>query len=259
MGDWLKINSINIPTADESFEEKVRDIGDITTAFSGAIIRSRRTSKRDLSFQTTFLESNEDAAWERFLRGEGEFFSFANLYGSKGTAPDAGYTGTVETANGPSGARNLLVSSGTHVYTCLPSGSPWTVSLWYSNNATPGTGYSYYTVNSASQKWVNGSRNDAASTAFYSVSGGKVTLTGGSNRRFAYIHVFPWTTPTSWPPIFFSGDIAAGLVAQPQLRASGDAIAASGTRVVLGQVEVNSARIGGANTVRKLRVTLTES
>lgn len=259
MGDWLKINSINIPVADETFDEGVREIGDITTAFNGAMIRSRRTTKRDMTFDTIWLESNEDAAWERFIRGEGEFFSFSTLYGSKGTAPDVGYSGVVEASNGPSGAPSLLVSTGTHVYTCLPSGGPYTVSLWYSNNSTPGAGYSYYTVNSASQKWVNGSRNDAASTTFMSVSGGKLTLTGGANRRFAYIHVFPWTTPTSWPPVFFSGDIAAGLVAQPSLRVTGDAIADGSARSMLGSVEGNTARVGGTSSVRRLKVTLTEN
>jgi hypothetical protein len=258
---FLSANGLEIPVAADTMAESVREIGQTVQAFSGTLVRSRQTVKRDIDLELPFLEPVLSGQWERWLRGEGEAWNFVNLYGSKGTAPESGYSGTIDAGNGVSGAA-LLVSSGSHAYRIAPSGSSWTFAIWYSNNATPGTGYSHYVVTSAGKKWLNGVRDDAAVTTWAAVSSGILTLTGGSNRRFDNLFAFPATPDDSWPPDWYgsagAGLVAAGTARPPFLTLTGDAILET-TRTALGEVSTTSVVIAQGGSRRRLTASLRQT
>jgi hypothetical protein len=257
---FLSLNGIEVLVAVDTMNESVREIGDTVQSFSGALIRTRIATKRDLEFEIPLIEPVLSGQWERWIRGEGEAWNFANLYGSKGTPPEAGYAGTIDAGNGIGGSACLLVASGVHSYRVAPSGSSWTIAFWYSTAATPS--YTHYVITSAGKKWVNGVRNDAASTTFVAVSGGIMTLTGGSNRRMDNLFSFPATVDDSWPPDFYgsagAGLVAAGTARPPYLTLTGDAILET-TRTALGEANGTSVLAASGSTRRKISVRLTES
>ena len=256
---FLVVNSIEIPVAVDTLTEEVREVGSTIQAFSGALVRSRIATKRDLEFEIPLTDNTLSGQYERWLRGEGETWLFTNLYGCKGTGPESGYSGAIDTGTGISGSNSLLVSSGTHQYRIAPSGSSWTISFYYSS--TSPVAYTYYTITSAGKKWVNGVRNDAASTTFVSVSNGILTLTGGTNRRWDNLFAFPATVDDTWPPLFYGtggiGQMATGTVLPPYLNLSGDVILET-SRSAMGEVMGTSVVAANGTTMRKLTVRLSQ-
>lgn len=256
---FLVINGIEIPVAVDTLTEEVREIGATIQAFSGASVRSRIATKRDLEFEIPPTEPVLSGQYERWIRGEGETWLFTNLYGSKGTAPESGYSGSISSGTGISGSNSLLVSTGTHQYRIASTGSSWTISFYYSS--TSPVAFTHYTITSAGKKWVDGVRNDAASTTFVSVSSGILTLTGGANRRWDNLFTFPATVDDSWPPLFYGtggiGQVASGQVLPPVLNLSGDVILET-TRSALGEVMGTSVVAAEGSTRRKLTVRLSQ-
>ena len=260
---FLKLSGLEIPVAVDTLAESVREIGQTVQSFSGALVRNRQTTKRDLEFETSFLEPVLSGQWERWVRGEGEMFTFSTLYGSKGTAPEAGSSGNIEASTGVGGSSCLLVSSGTHAYRVAPSGSSWTISFWYSSTLTPS--FTHYVLSHSgvtTKKWVDGVRNDSASTGFVAVSSGIMTLTGGTDRRFDNLFAFPATVDESWPPLFYgtagNGIVASGLASMPNLYLEGDVILET-TRTALGEVTDTTVTAAEGSTRRKLSVRLSQS
>ena len=256
---FLSANGIEVPVAVDTLSEAVREIGTTVQSFSGTLVRTRIATKRDLDFEIPLIEPVLAGQWERWLRGEGEAWNFTNLYGSKGTAPESGYSGTIDAGTGIGGTDSLLVSSGSHAYRVTPSGSSWTIAFWYSTAASPS--YTHYVITSAGKKWVNGVRNDAASTTFVAVSGGIMTLTGGSNRRMDNLFSFPATVDDTWPPDFYgsagAGLVAAGTARPPYLTLTGDVILET-TREALGEVSGATVVAAVGATRRKLSVRLSQ-
>jgi hypothetical protein len=257
---FLKLSGLEIPVAVDTLAESVREIGQTVQSFSGALVRNRQTTKRDLEFETSFLEPVLSGQWERWVRGEGEMWTFSTLYGSKGTAPETSYSGSIEASTGVGGSSCLLVSSGTHAYRVAPSGSSWTIAFYYST--TSPSSFTHYVITSAGKKWVDGVRNDSASTTFVAVSSGIMTLTGGANRRMDNLFAFPATVDDSWPPLFYgtagNGIVASGLAAMPTLYLEGDVILET-TRTALGEVTDTTVTAAEGSTRRKLSVRLSQS
>lgn len=258
---FLVVNSIEIPVAVDTLTEEVREVGSTVQAFSGALVRSRIATKRDLEFEIPLTENTLAGQYERWLRGEGETWLFTTLYGSKGTGPSSGYSGSIDAGNGPSGSSCLLVTTGQTNYRYASADTPFTYAVWYSNNATPGAGYSHYVVTSSTKKWVNGVRNDAATTTFISYSAGELLLYGGSNRRFARLMILPYVVDDSWPPLFYgtagAGEVASGTVLQPYLNLTGDVILET-TRSAMGEVMDTSVVAANGTTMRKLTARLSQ-
>lgn len=257
---FLSINGVEVPVAVDTMTEEVREVGATIQAFSGALVRSRIATKRDIEFEIPLIEPVLSGQWERWIRGEGEAWNFTTLYGSKGTAPQSGYAGVIDAGTGIGSTASLLVSSGSHAYRVAPSGSSWTIAFWYSS--TSPVSYTHYVITSAGKKWVNGVRNDAASTAFVAVSSGIMTLTGGANRRIDNLFAFPATVDDSWPPDFYgtagAGLVAAGTASPPYLTLTGDAILET-TRTAMGEVSGTSVIAASGATRRKLAVRLSQS
>jgi hypothetical protein len=256
---FLSASGIEIPVAVDTFTEEVREVGSTVQAFSGALVRSRIATKRDIEFEVPLTANTLAGQYERWLRGEGEMWTFTNLYGSKGTGPESGYSGTIQASSGISGTGNLTVASGSHAYRIAPAGSSWTFAVWYSTAASPS--YTHYVVTSAGNKWVDGVSNNGASTTWAAVSNGILTLTGGTDRRWDNLFAFPATVDSTWPPIFYgtagNGDVASGAALMPYLNLTGDAILET-TRSAMGEVMGTSVLAADGSTRRKLTVRLAQ-
>ena len=256
---FLAASGIEIPVAVDTLTEEVREVGATVQAFSGALVRSRIATKRDLEFEIPLTNNTLAGQYERWLRGEGEMWTFVNLYGSKGTGPESGYSGTIQASSGIGGSANLTVASGTHAYRIAPAGSSWTFAVWYSTAASPS--YTHYVVSSNGNKWVDGVSNNGASTTWASVSNGILTLSSGTDWRYDNLFAFPATVDATWPPIFYgtagNGDVASGTALMPYLNLTGDVILET-TRSAMGDVMGTSVVAADGTTRRKLTVRLSQ-
>lgn len=252
----LKINSINVGTIIAVLEEPKgtrRDIGDNTQATDGSMRITRQTRKRDLKFKTIQLSLNDSYVWESFITGEGEVWSFdTTLYGSKGLGPSASVLATIVAGSTKFGAGmlNLAATTGSISYAAainsFGTASLWSVSVYRSTNA--GVAWTHYIVRSDGAKWVDGARNDAASTTWLSVSGaGTVTIanTTGGAVQYDDLIVFPFKVLDTWPAIIFARTTAYPPL--PYLDLDGDFIPEQTTRRVLGSVDESTMRVASGS------------
>lgn len=239
---WLAINGLNVGSlalVGEKPKGERRDIGDMSPAGDGSMSVTRQTRKRDLKFTTRPLTGGDAHAWESLLIGEGERWNFdANEYGSKGTGPVAGSFSIVASA-GKFGAGFLRLPATTGsmtfaaVVTNLFGGTAdWTVMIWRFETGA----WHHYIVRSDTAKWVDGARNDAASTTWLTVVGGNVILANASGSAVDYddLVCLPFKIVDSWAPVF--GTSTSSFSALPYLNATGNLVNEQPTRRVLGMV-----------------------
>lgn len=258
----LKLNGINLGVLMAVANEPAvasRDIGGLTVAVDGTSRLTRSARKLDTSFQSVPLTLADAHAWRCFLAGEGEVWNFdAHLYGSKGT-PASAITNTVQSAGSAKfGAGKLSVGATTGSVSFLAAinswgaSSAWSVGVW----RFEGGAWHHYLARSDGAKWVDGVRNDAASTTWLSVSSGTVTIanTSGSAVLYDDLVVLPFLVPVDWPAQWVAENAAFGLL--PYHAATGDWVAEQATRTVLGIVETSSKMRVADGTREKLDVEL---
>lgn len=261
-GPKLELNGINlgsIMAAANEPEVEQRDIGAVSTAVDGTSRVTRSARKLDLSFMSVPLTTAAAHAWRCFLTGEGEVWSFdANLYGSKGTAASA-ITNAVQSAGAAKfGAGKLSVGATTGSITFLAAinswgnSSAWTVGVW----RYEGGAWHHYLVRSDGAKWLDGVRDDAATTTWMSVSNGSVTITNTTGSAVLYddLVVLPFLVPEDWPAQWVAADAAFGLL--PFHAATGEWVTEQATRTVMGLVETSSKMKVADGTREKLDVEL---
>lgn len=245
---FLEINSIPFDVAVDSLTEEIREIGQSFVSFNGISGRTRITTKRDLVFESPLMDPTLSRQWERLIRGEHEMWIFNTAYGSKGSGPETG-TGIYSVSGG-----YISTLGNVFKFYIAPSGSAWTVSFDAGPTAS-GAPTTHYTITSAGKKWVDGVRNDAASTTFFSVSSGIGTFSGTNN--FDNLWTFPSLIDDSWGPYLDNAGIGDGTAYSPKLRVTGDAIL-EGTRFCIGKVESVDVVAAMGATRRKLIVRLEE-
>jgi hypothetical protein len=244
-----------------------RDIGDISPANDGTMRATRQTRKHDLSFQSIPLAASDARAWEGLLAGEGHVWSFdSTFYSSKGLPGIASGDATINTGTKKYGAASLRIANDSSTWDTsgLRLAAPYTLALWHSSDAGP---FSHYIIRSDGAKWVNGVRNDAASTSFASVVTTELELsapTAGAYEYFDDLIVTPFLWPTSWSALVHAS--SAAFSSLPYLNFSGDLITEAATRTMIGTVNVakllrgNPTGVAGgaAKTVQVLQVDLKE-
>lgn len=238
----LKLSGIEIDAvvaAAKDIKQSTRNIGEQSPASDGTMHQTRSARKLDFAFQTVPLALSAAAAWWAFFSGEGEAWSFdAHLYGSKGTGPSS-TSGTVFQSAGSAkfGAGKLSLTNSASITwagaakNSFSRSDTWTVSLWRNAGS-----WSHYVVNSAGQKWVDGVRNDAATTTFLSVSSGDVTLSNSAGTvTFDDLVVVPYLMPTDWPAQLAAAAAAFGPL--PAHLLTGDFVTEQSSRLVLGSAK----------------------
>jgi len=240
---WLTVNGVELGGSiqEGSAQETRREIGDTTPAYDGTLRKSRLSVKRDLEFETTPMTSANALAWESYLRGLGERWSFdTSLYGSKGLGPVAGYAATNPAGTPKFGAAILRVTATTGAISYAAAlGSNWTAMFWRYETAV----WHHYTVLSDGKKWYDGVRNDALSTTWFSVASGTATITNTTGSAVDYddLVLLPFLVPADWPPVF--GVASSAFSNLPSLTLAGDIIPEATTRSALGEVSMVPAKV----------------
>ena len=248
----ITVNGINIGSimaAGDDPKVEWRDIGSESVATDGTTRLTRQTRKRDVKFKTIPLTQADAYAWTCLFTGEGETWSFdASLYGSKGTGPstNVGCTVEISTPKFGVGRLNVPATTGVIAYTAavnsFGSSSKWAVLVWRSTDA--GATWTQYVVRSDGAKWVNGTRNDAASTTWLSVASGVVTITNttGSAVKYDDLVVLPFELMTTWPASLG----AAAFSPLPFVDLAGDVVDEQASRRVFAKVSESLVKVAGS-------------
>lgn len=258
----LAINGLNLGAlilAGSEPKETTRDVGERTEAADGTTRVTRLARKNDLTFKSVPLTHAEAHAWKCLLTGEGETWAFdASLYGSKGTGPSTA-TDTAQSAGSSKyGAGKLSVgaTTGTITYSSVTlngwgGSGAWTVMVWRFEAA-----WVHYVVRSDGAKWVDGVRNDAASTTWLSVASTNVTIANTTASAVLYddLVVLPFAMLDAWPAQIVAAGVAYG--STPFLWATGDIVTEKTAREVCGQVEESSYMLAGKGVLKSLNVEL---
>jgi hypothetical protein len=267
---FCRINGIVLPVMLNEANEEPLLVEDAVRMEDASLFVDRRAEKGKWTVSMSPQFAAYAAAFRKLLHGDGHYWSFdTSLYSSKGLGPSAtaGSFAIGSTAPPPwLGAGRLRVQDTGFVrFTALSATSPWTASFArdVGNNV-----WIHYIINSAGQKWVDGVRNDAASTTFFSVTAGVVELTSdlGDLTSWDELIVYPFAFPTDWPPQLYafqnpaSGNKQVG--ALRQLKLDGDVVDDATVRTIIARVSGSSvvhAKASGAKApVRKLEVEMEE-
>lgn len=254
----LSIAGINLGVLMAAGDEpkvSLRDVGESSVAVDGTTSVTRNARKVDTTFKSVPVSVSDAHAWRSLLSGEGEVWSFdSSLYGSKGSGPTASTNVTQSAGSSKYGAGKLSVGATTGTITyggaaANPWGksSEWTVSVWRNAGS-----WEHYVVRSDGAKWVDGVRNDAASTTWLSVSSGNVTIANSTGSAVVYddLVVMPFKCLDDWPAQIFAAGATFG--GPPALPLTGELVTEQTSRTVLGAVETSAVMRVAAG----LRVTL---
>ncbi len=262
MTAFLRLNGIVVPAAMGSPVLSQDDLGGESRADDGTPLFSRRQRKRKWAVRTRLGTAAEQLAFRDLVWGTGHVLSWEgdHHYTSKGLAPTAvGANVSISGTNPKYGAKRLLSGATTDNKVTWPmfsASSPWTVALWVStSDFLP---WVHYVVNSAAHKWVDGIRNDSATTDFLAVSSGAVTL-GKTSTGLAFDDVvgIPNIVPADWPAQIAGFGYAFGTLIE--LTADGLFIEQNARVTVKGVVgEMKVVRIKG-DYIHDLAFTLLES
>jgi hypothetical protein len=264
---WLTVNGISVApivAAGSAPKGPRRDIGEQAAAASGALRLTRQARKHDLEFETVPLAGADARAWEGLFAGEGHVWSFdSHVYSSKGLGPSTLGVAAVSAAQKKYGAKSLLISynNTNTIFTGVwPSGSTATLMFWY---ALESAAFSHYVIRSDGAKWVNGVRNDAASTSFISLTATGFDLDGSEfeGRFWDDLVALPFLVPTDWPAQVYAAGAAFGSL--PTLACAGDVVREGASRSMLGTANEAAMLMGGMagsfqRDLRRLSVELKE-
>lgn len=265
MPGFLNVNGFAVPVALDSLKRPAaEELGTRERMLDGSLYSHRSAKKRRLECELPpMTEAEALEAYEGLLRGDGHVWSFdASLYSSKGLGPNAGYAASQSGSGGKySGKLTLNATNGTIAFPAQ-LGARWTVMVWRHE----GGAWRHYVIRSDGAKWVNGVRNDIASTSWLSMAGGAVTLTNtaGAAQDYDDLVALPFLVAQTWPAIVAAS--SRPFPPLPRLEVYGDALlgsSASAPVTMMGEVGEATyvpARIGGAfdRTIQRLSVTLRE-
>ncbi len=259
----LSANGINLGALHAAEDGKVeaRDIGEVGIAVNGLTQVTRSARKLDHSFKTVPVTLPEAHAWRMFLTGEGEAWSFdSSLYGSKGSGPTSSALATISAGSAKFGASKLSLGATTGSIAFngaaaneFGSSTLWTVGVWRYESGV----WNHYIVRSDGAKWVNGVRNDLASTAWLIVSTGNVVLSNsgiGVATFYDDLVVLPFAILTAWAPQWYASTLPWS--SSPFLTLAGDIVTEAATRTVYGIIESAEYLKAAAGVLMRLEVKL---
>lgn len=252
MTSFLRLNGIAVPVAVDSAELGQDEPGQGGRSDDGSPIFNRRWTKRVWSVRTTLRTSAEALAWRDLVTGKGHVLNWEDSvhYASSGLAPSsvqADFTiSAVNPKYGTKRAASAATATNKASWPMFTSSSPWTVCLWDTTDG--GATWHHYVVRSDGAKWVDGVRNDAASTTFLAVAAGVVTL-GVTSVAHGFDDVvgFPQLMPTDWPAQIFGFGAAFGQIWK--ITADGLYIEQNASITVVGRpgkIKAVKAKLGGS-------------
>lgn len=225
---FLNVNQVPFPVADGSYREELREVGEEAVAYSGLRRRTRRALKRDCSFESSPMSGAEAHAWLQVLLGEGQSWPFDTthyFYSTKGLYPSVTPGPSIDGSVFKYGTGSMLLGAGeADVATWTPGSTGGKATLFYWARRGAGA-WTRYVHDSDARKWVDGIRNDGASTPWLtSMTGTAFTFDADATATYVDgMHWWPFVVPdVTWAETWGSIDRNLGL--SPAVELSGDVI-----------------------------------
>jgi hypothetical protein len=257
---FLSVNGVELDVLRDTMTEEKREVGDEVVTFGGSVRRQRQGPRYDLKFQTPPMVQAEAFAWDCFVRGMGEKWSFdSHLFGSKGTKPSVTTGASVETAlTAKYGAKYVTVTAGNFLR--LPfdyvTGDVSTMFWRYASGAW----HHYIVKGNGYQVWLDGVSSAVSIASWYATDIVNYRYVEfGDNNSFDDFVILPFQVQSSWITSLYNFHAAYAWPSTPRLYVSGDAVWEGGRRTVLGTSDVSSVMkgvVGGSfvTNARKLSV-----
>ena len=170
----MTLNNLTISAEDESVSERFDSFGEQDNSFLNRPKRHRKGVTKQISLTSCLLPEADADSLVGFVEGRGHHFGFeSDAWSEEGLGPDAGATYTI-TAGGYVGSSRLVLTSSSIVYNPEFRDFKWTVCYARTNDG--GTTWQFVTVRRDGAKWVDGVRDDTATTAELTVDNGAVAL-----------------------------------------------------------------------------------
>lgn len=224
----LTLNGIEVPVLRNGLSLGWTVIQDKARSYDGTWRKTEYARKREWKGEIKPQSQALTDAFRNLIRGIGYTWSFdADVFSAQGLAANGGHTATI-VAGGKYGSL-MRVPAATTITWPTNLGSNWTVVVWRLESAV----WHHYVATSGGHKWVDGVRNDAASTTFISVSSGSLTITGATSLTdFDEMAALPYLVDDTWPPFMYTEDNTRARTALPRLSANGDLVFNGPTSVV---------------------------
>jgi len=258
---FCELNGWAVPVAEGGASVTQRGLGSIQRAFSGWASGERRALVRDFKLTTPPQDEATANALESLAAGLGESWSFDNdLWGSKGTGPNTGYTVTLSAVGGKYGGKVQVNAGSSLAYAIAPS--VYTLLVWRFNGAT----WDHYGIDSSGAQWKNGAAHTPIGTddvtnfttfgaSSFSIDGKDA---GGVNAASDYddLVFVPWVMPAAEVSGHYGSGVAFAPL--PALNLTGDIIPQSFS-VVIGAPSSEALQVvalSGSNLGRTVTMNL---
>jgi hypothetical protein len=193
---FAAINGAVLAIADGEASVTTEAIGSSDRNVAGTMVPSIRAVKAAYSVTVTPETMDARTAWQKLLRGYGDVWHFDESTGNNWQWSVNGRPAASGVANGSSLAsgkfsRGLRILAAHTVTWTTNTGSNWTIMVWYYT----GGAWHHYIVRSDAAKWVDGVRNDSATTTFMGNTSTTTTLgnpASGGNQDFDDLVVLPY-------------------------------------------------------------------
>lgn len=224
----IQNHAVGIKNGEAKMEPVI--IGDAARSFSGSPLSTRRAIKRDWSVTTALAPAEDCKFLIALIQGMGHTWDFdatdvndEYLYSSKGLKPVSVGSVVQNTSNTKFGAGRVQIPASAELHYETGYEDDWTIMGW---KGTSGGVYTHYIVNSNGHKWVDGVRNDGASTPFFEIDSDG-TLSIGDNTQlvtqyFDDVIVIEEAISDTWAEDF--GVMTSAFGAMPKFRVRGDMV-----------------------------------
>ena len=266
---FLAINSIPLTVKNETYEEKIREIGETEAAYDGTLRKSRQTVKRDSSMETPPMLSTDAIAWDSLLRGLGERYSFdSDLYSSKGGVHTSNTDTAVDATRAKFGAKSLKLTATTGDITWPNTGAATPGAcyfFWHWNGAT-WDAWAYNYESAAFQKYKNYVATGTTPSGI-TVTAALTSLrfqNGGADSWVDDLVVLPFSAVAAWITTDNIPSTSTAFSDLPKLLMTGDAVNEQATRTIMANVassQLVKAVVSGSfrNNARILNVETQEA
>ncbi len=220
--------------ADRGLDIDTFEIGGIDRTVSGSAIGVARAHKMRFNLTTTLQTAALSDSIRQLVMGVGDVWHFDESastdwqWSVNGNGAASGVADGSSLASGKFG-RGLRITATDQVTWTTNTGSVWTVMVWFYT----GGAWVHYIVRSDAAKWVDGVRNDAASTPFIANTTTTTALgdvASAGNQDFDDLVVLPHLLHPDLCTAFGTG--IAAFSDLPNLNLTGDIITAVDAEVV---------------------------
>lgn len=264
---FATINGWALPVLEDGVDDGEEVVGDVGNTFAGGTMTAIRKRKNEIDVDIAPVNQEDGWGIRGLAKGAGHRWSFDDAatggvdrwkYSSRGLPLATGTLLRSTTTPSPKfgTAYGEIAAAGVVTWNTGYTGDT-TLMVWFYTSAA----WHHYIVKSDGKKWVDGVRNDAASTPFIAISAGGIVTLGdaasGVDQQFDDLVVLNFLITTGMAVAFGTATLAFSDL--PKLHLGGDVVSSLTDVLVPGEVSVTrfTGAVGAAlTTAMRIKFTM---